>query len=1045
MAMINNKKGLAALDAAEEEITPPELKDDYKKLLNICHATVFKENLPYISEAYTVKGIDSDYLNTEPTPTVSYEDKFPQTEHVASFDITKLVMENNDKIIDKLKNVYYLLAGTGDSISLIIRRGHNKCRVSLAVGITENNSEEVIKRTGNIRDALLGNFPGTECSDVTPYSEDGIFSALNKNAYYIRANYSSVGVVSNIATDFSEEFATQGIEKMIDGIIPSDGKEYTLFIVGNSRTSSELEEKKDDLYNLYTALSPFAKRQKNWSTSEGKNWTNSLNASIFASVGAGMLPGGIPIPHVGKLGISPSIGFGHSWGENIGISSGDSVEINQYGVSHMLEIIDKQMKRLEECEALGLWDFAAYVFFTDYDLVDEVSHMYMSLTQGNESYYERPAVNLWNAQNGGGKYKDEIIKIRDYVSYLRHPKFYKDQDKVREFFNGESWPDKVSCTASISGSELTRALNLPGKSVAGLPVIECAPFGREIASYDKMVDGDICIGKIHHMHHDEDIPVKLDSDSLTSHVFITGSTGSGKSNTVYKLLEKANTNFLVIEPAKGEYRYQFGDDVHKYGTNYMMGDMLKINPFAFPENIHVYEHIDRILDVFNVCWPMYAAMPAVLKDSIIRAYEKTGWDMRSSINSRGRVYPTFADVCEEIDNVLDSSDYSDESKGNYKGSLKTRLKSLTNGINGLIFCDDNIPNDILFDSKTIIDLSRVGSSENKALIMGILVIRLQEYRMSSHNGSSLNEGLRHITVLEEAHNLLKNSSSSCSPEMGGGLEAKSVEMLSNAIAEMRTYGEGFVIVDQAPGLLDMSVIRNTNTKIIMRLPDQSDRELVGKAANLNDDQIQELARLQRGVAAVYQNEWIEPVLCHVDKYESRYIAKDNHVQPVTEKSDKGNGLSDTEMRYVNSCIYDPNYLPRESDINFIDCIEKMEIPDDQKQNIVVYARTPIKERKPLYGKVAYDYFRVQGFVDADEDPNEDATQWSDKLVEYLRQNFEFNDDVDFGEFSGARYIFTQMMIAQYIGQLNEFAQENHRIDKVDRLESYMTEFSHRVF
>ena len=82
---------------------------------------------------------------------------------------------------------------------------------------------------------------------------------------------------------------------------------------------------------------------------------------------------------------------------------------------------------------------------------------------------------------------------------------------------------------------------------------------------------------------------------------------------------------------------------------------------------------------------------------------------------------------------------------------------------------------------------------------------------------------------------------------------------------MRTYGEGFIIVDQAPGLMDMSVIRNTNTKIILRLPDQTDRELVGRAANLNDDQITELANFLCGVGAVYQNEWVQPVLCKVDR------------------------------------------------------------------------------------------------------------------------------------------------------------------------------------
>ena len=106
---------------------------------------------------------------------------------------------------------------------------------------------------------------------------------------------------------------------------------------------------------------------------------------------------------------------------------------------------------------------------------------------------------------------------------------------------------------------------------------------------------------------------------------------------------------------------------------------------------------------------------------------------------------------------------------------------------------------------------------------------------------------------------------------------KSVEMLSNAIAEVRTYGEGFIIADQAPGLLDMSVIRNTNTKIIMRLPDAEDRNLVGKSANLSEEQIKELAKIPTGVAAVYQNNWLEPVLCKVmyEKNEGTYIYAEN--------------------------------------------------------------------------------------------------------------------------------------------------------------------------
>ncbi|HRA71470.1 MAG TPA: hypothetical protein PLB11_01440, partial [Flavobacterium sp.] len=123
------------------------------------------------------------------------------------------------------------------------------------------------------------------------------------------------------------------------------------------------------------------------------------------------------------------------------------------------------------------------------------------------------------------------------------------------------------------------------------------------------------------------------------------------------------------------------------------------------------------------------------------------------------------------------------------------------------------------------------------------------------------------TIIEEAHNLIKKTSSEQS-QSGANLQGKSVEMISNAIAEMRTYGQGFVLADQAPGLLDPSAIRNTNTKICLRLPFKEDRELVGKAMNLTDDQINELAKLKTGVAAVYQNDWQEAVLCKFNEFKS---------------------------------------------------------------------------------------------------------------------------------------------------------------------------------
>src|SRR5690606_15678722 len=141
-------------------------------------------------------------------------------------------------------------------------------------------------------------------------------------------------------------------------------------------------------------------------------------------------------------------------------------------------------------------------------------------------------------------------------------------------------------------------------------------------------------------------------------------------------------------------------------------------------------------------------------------------------------------------------------------------------------------------------------------------MRLSEHRMA-HGG--MNQPLRHVTVLEEAHNILKRTPDTGSE--GAGVASKAVEMLTNAIAEMRTYGEGFIIADQSPHAVDIAAIRNTNTKIIMRLPDEADRRLLGKSVALADDQLDEIARLPKGVAIVYQNDWLEPVLCQVKKFD----------------------------------------------------------------------------------------------------------------------------------------------------------------------------------
>lgn len=531
------------------------------------------------------------------------------------------------------------------------------------------------------------------------------------------------------------------------------------------------------------------------------------------------------------------------------------IEVCNKAVEELLTRIDEQIKRTKESEDYGCYSCAAYFLSSRPSKALLAANTYRSLMIGEGSSVESGAVNLWQD-------RASVTAMREYLKRFTHPVF------ARQLWENEA--DSLFYTAGtlVSGRELPMHLGLPTRSVHGLPIIEHAEFGRNVPD-EAMPDEDkMNLGKIYHMGKEEAAGLILNRQAMASHTFITGSTGTGKSNAVYHLLDEitknGQTTFLVVEPAKGEYKNVFGNctDVQVFGTNPRETPLLRMNPFAFPENIHILEHIDRLVEIFNACWPMYAAMPAVLKDAIERSYQKVGWDLRNSESEKG-VFPTFFDLLDILPGVIEESHYSKDTQSDYVGALCTRVKSLTNGIYGSVLCAEDALSDAeMFDQNVIVDLSRVGSMETKSLLMGILVMKLQEYRMCS---SGMNSRLRHVTVLEEAHNLLRKTSAEQSQE-GANLQGKSVEMLANAIAEMRTYGEGFIIADQAPGLLDMSVIRNTNTKIILRLPDEEDRKLVGKSAALKEAQIDELSKLPLGVAAVYQNEWPEAVLCKIEAY-----------------------------------------------------------------------------------------------------------------------------------------------------------------------------------
>ena len=830
------------------------------------------------------------------------------------FQISKLVYDPEEQINDNLICVYSSLHNMDSAVALIIRS--NSKEVGFYAAVRSEDNAELAGET--LCSVLKGNFPGIDISAPLNGNEKrALLDAMTPDGTAPKS-LATVSLIPSERDDDKNEFI-QGLEKFIGSM---NRKDYTAVLLAAPVDSVTLARRKHGYEELYASLSPHAKISMSFAHSEtdsvnesiSNSFSKSINNSVSNSNGTstsktegrnkGHSDGfsangdGWGMSSSDSYGSSTSFTSGTSFstaissstgstdtestskgtGRSVGDTDTTSLTFENKGVQELMNRADTQLKRIECSKAYGMWDFCGYFFSDDIAVTAQAANVYKSVMMGQESSVENAHINLWNLG-----LRNEIRKIVDNVKYLVHP-----VAEIPAFDSYEA--QQVTPTNMINGKELPIALGLPRKSVPGVAVVEMAEFGRAVVFEDlSRVERLMDFGNIYHMGLKEEMRVPMDVDLLASHCFITGSSGSGKSYATYQLLDnllKRDVHMMVIEPAKGEYKQVFGGlkGIRIFNTDPNVYKMLRINPFQFPEDLHVLTHIEKLIQIFNASWALYAAMPAILKEAVVKSYTKCGWDVMNSVWIEGiseHKYPVFQDVLEILPVIINSSDYSADSKGDYKGALLTRVQSMTTGITGLIFeRSEGIQDSILFDSNAIVDLSDIGSEETVALLMGVLIMRLGEYRQSVRKAGtgSRDARLKHVTVLEEAHNILKRTSKDQSQE-GANIVGKSVEMISNSIKEMRTYGEGFIIIDQSPMAVDTSAIENTSTKIIMNTPAKDACEELSSALSLNEDQSKELSRLGTGVAAVMQKGWLTPVLMKIDMWDNHYEAEVKRPMP----------------------------------------------------------------------------------------------------------------------------------------------------------------------
>ncbi|MCK5919218.1 MAG: ATP-binding protein, partial [Cocleimonas sp.] len=305
----------------------------------------------------------------------------------------------------------------------------------------------------------------------------------------------------------------------------------------------------------------------------------------------------------------------------------------------------------------------------------------------------------------------------------------------------------------------------------------------------------------------------------------------------------------------------------------------RLNPFQLlSDKESLLANVATLKATLTAVFPMEAAMPSILEEAIIKAYKEKGWDINSSENylydnpwaSDSLAWPTFSHMILQLKIVIKSKGMGQELEEKYLGSLVARLSSMTQGIKGrMLDTPYSLDFDQLLDRKVVIELDELKASEDKAIFMGLIMGRVAQAMKQRH---SKDASFKHLTLIEEAHRLLARPDPS-----GGGAQKQGVEMFANLLAEVRKYGEGLIIADQIPNNLIPEVIKNTNTKIIHRLLAADDRDTVGDAMGLNDEQKDFLPKLQAGEAIVYQGGWHGAVRIQIKEQAQ------THLKPLDEE------------------------------------------------------------------------------------------------------------------------------------------------------------------
>ncbi len=596
-----------------------------------------------------------------------------------------------------------------------------------------------------------------------------------------------------------------------------------------------------------------------------------------------------------------SVQKSHNISNRTGKSSSDStqttysLQLEKKAVLNVLKYIDEVFQqRVDKGKSKGSYVVSTYLGTrTNRATLYRLANTVMGLYGGEKGNLEPLTfVELTHWQN---KDNEEALSARKIFENFQIPVIESKKEIWKSVYSKVVYEtlDKESVGSWLTGDELGLLMGMPQREVLGVSARNEVEYGLNPKSTTEIdVDKSIELGSlVHHGDVRKDNKIYIEKKNLSKHTFICGVTGSGKTTTCQSILLGTDLPFLVIEPAKTEYRALMnqpgGEDVIYFTLGRQDIAPFFLNPFEIIEGESITSRADMLKAAINAAFESEAAIPQIIEAATYEVYKKKGWNIRTNVwinPSTGKednpfapdsyAFPMLSDFINVVETVTKAQGFGERLEAEYLGSLKARLQALTVGAKGMML---NTPRSIDFKSlvnkRVVIELEEIKDGTEKSLIMGFIITNLLEAIKYQYRE---NQNFQHITLVEEAHRLLSKYEPGDSPNKKRG-----VDIFADMLAEVRKYGESLIIVDQIPNKMTPEVLKNTNTKIVHKIFATDDKDAIGNMMALNDEQKEFLSYLEVGRAIVITEGWKKPVQVQV--------------HPRAETNDSISGLNPKEL------------------------------------------------------------------------------------------------------------------------------------------------------